>query len=223
MTPVETIVQFMLSQDGDRYVFGAEASPSDSDPTAFDCSELVQWGCARAGVQPTMPDGSWIQARHCKNEGTLIPVEQAIKVRGALLFKFRTDPFSGSRPPGAHVAMSLGNGQTIEARSTYYGVGMFSAYGRGWTHAALVPGANYETTIEKEEQMIERGHPVESVVADIQSALQAWDSEALPRWGVDGDYGSETSEWVSKFQSSKGVLMMGAVDGLTHSLLEVGR
>lgn len=145
-TPINSVVELMLSQEGDRYVFGVEVSLSDTNPAAFDCSELVQWACARAGVSPTMPDGSWIQARHCKNYGTLIPVEEAIGIRGALLFRFSSDPFSGVRPSSAHVAMSLGNGKTIEARGTRYGVGIFSALDRGWTHAARIPGCDYPTT-----------------------------------------------------------------------------
>lgn len=145
MIPVSTIVDLALSQDGDRYIFGAEASPSDTDPDAFDCSELVQWACARANLDPTMPDGSWIQWRHCRNHDTLADVAEAVTIRGALLFKFTGgDPATGGRPSGAHVAISLGNGQTIEARSSRHGVGIFTAANRGWTHAALIPGAIYQ-------------------------------------------------------------------------------
>ena len=142
--PVDAFVDLLLSQDGDRYIFGHEVSPSDSDPDAFDCSELIEWACARLGVTPRMPDGSWYQARHVRNHGLLIPVDQAIRTRGALLFRFSSSPFTGGRPSSAHVAVSLGNGETIEARSTRHGVGRFSAHGRGWTHAGLVPGIDYE-------------------------------------------------------------------------------
>ena len=144
MTYAEEVVSLCLAQDGDRYVFGAEVSPSDTNPSAFDCSELVQWACARAQVVPTMPDGSWIQARHCRNHGTLISVGEAINTRGALLFRFVGDPFTGGRPSSAHVAISLGNGTSIEARSSRYGVGSFSAYGRNWSHGGLIPGVEYD-------------------------------------------------------------------------------
>lgn len=143
MTHITEIVDLCLSQDGDRYVFGAEAAPSDTDPDAFDCSELIQWACGRAGLVPVMPDGSWIQARHCKNHATMISVSAGIAQYGALLFRFVGDPFTGGRPSAAHVAMSLGDGTTIEARSSRYGVGVFTATGRGWTHAAIIPGADY--------------------------------------------------------------------------------
>ena len=58
MVPVESIVRLALAQAGKSYVFGAEASAAYPSPKAFDCSELVKWACARAGVTPTMPDGT---------------------------------------------------------------------------------------------------------------------------------------------------------------------
>lgn len=153
-------VDLLLSQDGDRYIFGVEVSPSDSNPKAFDCSELIQWGGARLRVSPTVPDGSWLQARHCKNAGLLIPINQAIFTTGALLFSFSNDPFAGGRPTRAHVAVSQGNGRTIEARSTIHGVGQFTAYDRGWTQAGLLPGIDYGDSdmsfTEHEEVVLKR-------------------------------------------------------------------
>lgn len=148
MVPIESIVQMALSQEGDDYIFGAEASPSDTDPEAFDCSELIQWSCGRCAVDPSMPDGSWYQARHSRNYGLLTTVDKAIVTRGALLFKFSGDPFTGGRPTNAHVALSLGDGTTMEARSSRYGVGTFTAIGRGWTHAGLIPGADYAVPVD---------------------------------------------------------------------------
>lgn len=141
-----TLDRFMAaleSQDGDRYEFGAEAAASDTDPAAFDCSELVQWAAAQAEVRPLFPDGSWIQARAVAAAGLLVPVATAVATRGALLFRFSSNPFEGGRPAQAHVAVSRGDGTTIEARSTRHGVGMFTAAGRGWTHAGLIPGIGY--------------------------------------------------------------------------------
>lgn len=134
----------LLSQDGDEYIFGHEVSLSDTDPRAFDCSELIQWACWRIGVEPHMPDGSWLQARHCRDHRTLTSVENGIVTPGALLFRFSSSPFSGGRPSSSHVAVSQGDGRTIEARSSRHGVGQFSAHNRDWTHAGLVPGIDYE-------------------------------------------------------------------------------
>lgn len=88
-------------------------------------SELVEWAAARAGITPRMPDGSSAQKAHCKP----ISVQQAINTKGALLFM-----------PG-HVAISLGQGRTIEAMSPSQGVRQGNANGRGWTSGGLIPGA----------------------------------------------------------------------------------
>jgi cell wall-associated NlpC family hydrolase len=125
----EDFVQKALAQRGDRYVFGAETNLNDKNPDTFDCSELVQWAAHQAGV--TVPDGTMNQVPFFKQKGTEISVDQALKTRGALLFR-----------PG-HVAISLGDGRTIEAKGSAYGVNIFSANGRGWTSGALIPGLKY--------------------------------------------------------------------------------
>lgn len=118
-----------LEMVGKPYVFGAEADLKDKSPEAFDCSELVQWAAHQVGVN--IPDGSHAQARWCTDKLTRLSPGQAMLVRGGLLFR-----------PG-HVAISLGDGRTIEARGKAYGVGAFHAEGRGWTAGALVPGMRY--------------------------------------------------------------------------------
>jgi cell wall-associated NlpC family hydrolase len=70
----------------------------------------------------------------------LIPVEQAIHTPGALLFHFASEPQPGAgEPPVAHVAISLGNGKTIEAANPEDGVNEFNAEGR-FEYAAIIPG-----------------------------------------------------------------------------------
>jgi len=129
----ELMVRIALGQAGDRYVYGAEAKLSDKDPDAFDCSELVQWAVAQAGG--SIPDGSSAQYATCRKHHTTLTVAQAIKTRGALLF----------RGPGGneHVAISLGNGKTIEARGRAYGVCEAPATASRFTLAGKVPGLHY--------------------------------------------------------------------------------
>lgn len=125
----ESFVQKALAQRGDRYIFGTETNLNDPNPKAFDCSELVQWAAHQAGV--SVPDGTMNQLPYFRQKGTTVSVDQALRTRGALLFR-----------PG-HVAISLGDGRTIEARGRDYGVNIFSAQGRGWTAGALIPGLKY--------------------------------------------------------------------------------
>jgi cell wall-associated NlpC family hydrolase len=86
------------SRRGLPYVWGA------AGPVSFDCSGLVQWSFAQAGV--TMPRVAADQAR----TGAAVPVSQLEP--GDLLF-YHTDPTD----PGyiSHVAIYLGNGWMIQA------------------------------------------------------------------------------------------------------------
>jgi peptidoglycan DL-endopeptidase CwlO len=86
------------SRQGLPYVWGA------AGPASFDCSGLVQWSYAQAGVR--MPRVAADQAR----TGPAVPVSQLEP--GDLLF-YHTDPTA----PGyiSHVAIYLGNGWMIQA------------------------------------------------------------------------------------------------------------
>jgi cell wall-associated NlpC family hydrolase len=135
---LRTFLDSALAQTGDPYIFGSEAQAGDPDPDVFDCSELVQWAAGRAGV--TLPDGSWLQYLHLDRHGATMSVDQALHTPGALLFSFSTAPTAGGgRPSQAHVAISLGDGNTIEARGRTYGVGSWSA-GERFQYAAWIPG-----------------------------------------------------------------------------------
>lgn len=146
-TRAEVFVAEALAQRGDRYVMGATARTADPNPSAFDCSELVHWASARAGM--SVPDGALPQYLALRKEGLAIPVEQAIHTRGALLFTFASPPDAKDmRPAAAHVAISLGDGHTIEARGRAYGVDEFEATTRRFQYAALLPGASDHTTAD---------------------------------------------------------------------------
>jgi len=93
-----TALRAAESRQGLPYVWGA------AGPGSFDCSGLVQWTFAQAGVR--MPRVAADQAR----TGPSVPVSQLEP--GDLLF-YHTDPTA----PGyiSHVAIYLGNGWMIQA------------------------------------------------------------------------------------------------------------
>ena len=95
---IVTMLNAALSRQGMPYVWGA------AGPTSFDCSGLVQWSFAQAGVR--MPRVAADQAR----TGPAVPVSQLQP--GDLLF-YHTDPTD----PGyiSHVAIYLGGGKMIQA------------------------------------------------------------------------------------------------------------
>jgi cell wall-associated NlpC family hydrolase len=140
--PNATTQQFVttaLEQNGKPYVWGSSTSPTDPNPASFDCSELTKWAAARSGV--TVPDGAAHQYVWLKEQGATMTVQQALQTPGALLFHFASEPQPGlgGEPPVAHVAISLGNGKTIEARGHDYGVGIFDAKDR-FNYAGMIPG-----------------------------------------------------------------------------------
>jgi cell wall-associated NlpC family hydrolase len=126
---VDQFVALALQQAGKRYIYGVEVKLSDPNPSAFDCSELVQWAASRAGITPEVPDGSAAQLAHCRRNNSTLSIPQAINTKGALLFM------------NGHVAISLGNGSTIEAMNPSNGVRKGKAAGRAWIAGAKIPGA----------------------------------------------------------------------------------
>lgn len=135
---LSTFLSSATAQEGDPYVWGATVDMDDPDPDAFDCSELVRWAASQAGVE--VSDGTWLQYLDLKEEGTTMSVEEAIDTPGALLFRFSTEPVpGGGRPSSAHVAISLGDGRTIEAAGRRTGV-IYGDANNGFTQAASIPG-----------------------------------------------------------------------------------
>lgn len=127
----EAFVQAALAQRGKQYVGGGHG------PTVFDCSGLVQWAAAQVGVSFPAPVAT--QSLKIVNTGNLISVQQGIATRGAVLYR-GTPGVNGGMSGSDHIAISLGNGQTIEARGRAYGVGVFPATGRSWSGAGIIPG-----------------------------------------------------------------------------------
>jgi len=95
---LDAMLSAAMSRRGLPYVYGA------AGPASFDCSGLVQWSFARAGI--TMPRTAAEQAL----AGPAVPVSQLQP--GDLLF-YHTDPTA----PGyiSHVGIYLGNGWMIQA------------------------------------------------------------------------------------------------------------
>ena len=137
---LDVFMSSACAQEGDKYVFGApSASFDNADPKVFDCSELVRWAAGRAGVE--LHDGSWQQYLELKSMGAAISVDEAAHTPGALLFRFSSEPTAGgARPSSAHVAISMGDGRTIEAKGRAYGVVHDDVAGRGFDYAAVIPG-----------------------------------------------------------------------------------
>lgn len=136
MPTAKDFIDLLLAQQGDEYEWGVKPNPNDPDPVEGDCSGYVAWGVNRLGVSPRMPHGSVNQLEHCQRHGCDITVQEAIETTGALLFRI-------NKKRGNHVAASLGDGRTIEAKGEDFGVVVDTVKNRGWTNGARVPGLEY--------------------------------------------------------------------------------
>ncbi len=111
-----------MSRIGMPYVWGG------SGPTTFDCSGLVQWAMAQAGV--VMPRVAADQAR----TGPLLPLSELQP--GDLLF-YHTDPTAPSYI--SHVAIYVGNGMMLQAPEPGMNVEVVRAdFGAGFAGAISV-------------------------------------------------------------------------------------
>jgi cell wall-associated NlpC family hydrolase len=134
---VENFVSLALAQRGDSYRIGAGRNIKDSDPDVFDCSGLIIWSAGQLGIQ--MAGTARSIRDQCFNAGRGTSVDIARKTRGALLFRTRSNISPGTT---GHCAISLGDGRTIEAKGTKYGV-VVDSVGSRFEEGGFVPGMSY--------------------------------------------------------------------------------
>jgi hypothetical protein len=172
MGATSRFVDLALAQRGKPYVWGAEG------PDSFDCSGLVMWCARQVGI--SVPHYSAAQYERLRDLGLGISVEEAKVTRGALLYR-------GSKKRAIdvadeHVAISLGDGTTIEAISRTLGVRKSTVNGRTWHAAAKLPDCGPDrkektaaAAVER-EQVEDEGMKKEEVLAlrvDVQKDGQA--------------------------------------------------
>jgi hypothetical protein len=137
-TPIAQLVALLLTQVGGRYEWGGKVSGDVADPKehgyGMDCSGFLGWGTA-VKFHP-LEGGSGQQLATCQKAGLGIGVAEGIATFGAGLWI----PENGAE----HVAISLGDGRTVEAHDTAEGIGIYPAAGR-FNAAAKFPGFDYGT------------------------------------------------------------------------------
>src|SRR5579862_5424793 len=134
---------------GEPYLLGAKVPKNDANYKGpWDCAEFVSWlyyqtfnilyGCVNDNGDPGGPDSyssGW--ARDAKRLGQIITVEQAKSTPGAAILRF-----AGNGEVG-HIAVSDGNGGTVEAHGRLDGITNSVVDGRRWDMGILVPGVTY--------------------------------------------------------------------------------
>jgi len=229
----EEIIEIARPHVGESYILGARAQLTNANYKGpWDCAEFATWCTYQAyGIvfgavnkDPRKADpysGQWYLDG--KNEDALIGAQDALQIPGAIV---------GRRPNTmglkiGHVAICLGGGQTIEARSKRYGVVALDSMDRPWNYGVLLPGVEYRRSesvgvppsaderIQRVESPFIRGPEVRCV----QEALRA---RGIDPGDVDGIYGEDTETAVHNFQAREGLTVDGEVGEETAQELGLG-
>ena len=121
-----------------------------------------------------------------------------------------------------HVGYYVGNGYVIEWRGFNYGCVRTKLSGRKWTHWYRLPWIDYgEGALIKDFKLGERELRkgiTGGDVKEMQTRLQELGYD-LGKYGIDGDFGSDTQAAVMKYQQDNGIEATGVYDAETHEKL----
>ena len=115
-----------------------------------------------------------------------------------------------------HTGVYIGNGRVVEARGHDYGIVMTDLGSRGWEQWYQCPFISQEPqkqTYNLFHDYLRKGSKGAQVVA-VQAILEGL-GYRLPKYGVDGDFGSETEAAVMSFQRNNRLDPDGVVGPLT--------
>lgn len=211
------IVQLAESKIGQRYVLGSRVDYQDVTWAGpWDCAELATWAVYQAiyVLHGVTADGDAYSGAWASMPRGVVSPEQAAATPGAILVR---------RPGGpersGHVAISTGNGRTVEAHSSRLGVVAHSAVGRRWDLGIMVPGVQYADhppfplAVPRVLRIGSRGHDV----LHVQSRLSMLGYDPGP---IDGIFGEKTHSAVLLAQAAFGLVVDGEVGAQTTAAIQ---
>lgn len=197
----------------------------------FDCAELASYvvyqvtsrlyGCTDDNAKPSVADaytGAW--KRDAGSLGNVITVAEAARTPGAFVLRY---PPSGAGGMG-HIALSVGDGSTIEAKSTNEGVTADKISQRRWDIGVLIPWVDYgrrdDVAVAGPTTVYAIGQPNmrADVIHSIQSALK---DAGYDPGAIDSEFGLLTAQAVTAFQISRGLVEDGEVGPQTAAALGI--
>ena len=130
----------LLKQVGKPYIYGAEVLLDNPNPSAFDCSELVQWALAQAGLTHVcdLPIKRFDGAGNQFLNSRTVPISVAREHLGALLFIQDKEAYATKPARIGHVGVVIAPGYVVEARGRNYGV-VISKITERWNLASKIP------------------------------------------------------------------------------------
>lgn len=218
MIPASRLVDLARLHIGERYVLGARVPLDLATATGpWDCAELVSWavyqatgrivGCTDNASAPDRADpytGAWERDSHV-NGLVRLSVEPACRTPGAILLR------APSEGIGGHIALSTGDGGTIEAYSSTRGVIAGTATGRRWDCGVLLPWVAYETG-PAPRRMLRLSTP-RMTGGDVRVV------QGVVGVDQDGILGPDTARAVVAWQAAHGLVADGVVGPATWAAM----
>lgn len=216
---------------GERYEHRVVPKDKPDYRGPWDCAEFASWlvyqevqklyGCRNNAAEPATADaytGYW--RRDAKALGRMIPVEQAAGIKGAFLLRYPPD---GPEEMG-HIAVSDGQGGTVEAMDGGRGVARGKVTGRRWDTGVLIEGIDYDAAHDVPVAppaviyALNQANMDRDVIERIQDALQARSVAVTSPRGV---FDAALAQAVAAFQKAAGLVADGEVGPQTASALGI--
>jgi N-acetylmuramoyl-L-alanine amidase len=209
---------------GEPYVLGTLVPKDDANYKGpWDCAEFVSWLYYQTfGIlygTDTVDSYSAYWSRDANTLGQIITIEEAKSTPGAAILRL-----AGNGEVG-HIAVSDGNGGTVEAHGKEDGITNSVVDGRRWDMGVLVPSVTYNPNpilpFRPPSIVIYRltsPYMVSPEVGKIQAALTRC---GFDTGGIDNIFGELTFNAVKLFQDSAGLNPDGEVSALTAAALDV--
>lgn len=125
-----------------------------------------------------------------------------------------------------HVGYTVGGGYAVEWRGFNYGCVKTKISGRGWTNWYKLPFIDYNdgataidppTTVTLGSRQLSKGMVGADVKAMQELLMQL--GYGLPKFGADGEFGSETERAVIMFQQNEAIKADGKYGSETHAAM----
>ena len=119
-----------------------------------------------------------------------------------------------------HIGVYIGNGYTIEMRGFAYDCVKRKVTAGPWTKWGRLPSSmiSYDSSTSEPEKVLKIGS-VGDAVTELQEDLLSL-GYPLPKYGADGDFGSETEKAVKRFQSDFKLPETGVADAKTLAAID---